>query len=155
MDGRLTSGPLCSIIDLVIFQVRNIEYKDPNEEEWEKFQKEIKEEASASAEIIAGEQEEATAERQIDEIDEQIRNWSRYETYIFGIILVLIPQNNDKHVNTLECPYSEVNTLIFCHCYQNCALQNKISKKLLLHTCTVPNTYMKQFFLFFSLYLLI
>lgn len=47
------------------------------EEEWEKFQKEIKEETTTSAEIIAGEQEEATAERQIDEIDEQIRNWSR------------------------------------------------------------------------------
>ncbi|XP_026321967.1 zinc finger protein 830 isoform X2 [Hyposmocoma kahamanoa] len=58
-------------------KARNIEYKDPVEEEWDKFQKEIKEEASASAEIIAGEQEEATAERQIDEIDEQIRNWSR------------------------------------------------------------------------------
>lgn len=58
-------------------KVRNIEYKDPIEEEWEKFQKEIKEEATASAEIIAGEQEEATAERQIDEIDEQIRIWSR------------------------------------------------------------------------------
>ncbi|CAG9795079.1 unnamed protein product [Diatraea saccharalis] len=58
-------------------KVRNIEYKDPVEEEWEKFQKEIKEEASASAEIIAGEQEEATAERQIDEIDEQIRNWNK------------------------------------------------------------------------------
>ncbi|KAJ2952023.1 hypothetical protein O0L34_g4283 [Tuta absoluta] len=58
-------------------KVRNIEYKDPVEEEWEKFQKEIKSEASASAEIIAGEQEEATAERQIEEIDEQIRIWSR------------------------------------------------------------------------------
>ncbi|XP_063824249.1 zinc finger protein 830 [Ostrinia nubilalis] len=58
-------------------KVRNIEYKDPVEEEWEKFRKEIKEEATASAEIIAGEQEEATTERQIDEIDEQIRNWSR------------------------------------------------------------------------------
>ncbi|XP_038220196.1 zinc finger protein 830 isoform X1 [Zerene cesonia] len=58
-------------------KARNIEYKDPVEEEWEKFQKEIKEEATTSAEIIAGEQEEATAERQIDEIDEQIRNWSR------------------------------------------------------------------------------
>ncbi|XP_075971769.1 zinc finger protein 830 [Anticarsia gemmatalis] len=58
-------------------KVRNIEYKDPVEEEWEKFQKEIKEEATASAEIIAGEQEEATAERQIDEIDEQIRIWSK------------------------------------------------------------------------------
>ncbi|CAH0725179.1 unnamed protein product, partial [Brenthis ino] len=62
---------------LVSAKVRNIEYKDPVEEEWEKFQKEIKEETSTSAEIIAGEQEEATAERQIDEIDEQIRNWSR------------------------------------------------------------------------------
>lgn len=59
-------------------KARNTEYKDPIEEEWDKFQKEIREEASASAEIIAGEQEEATAERQIDEIDEQIRNWSRY-----------------------------------------------------------------------------
>ncbi|CAH2105567.1 unnamed protein product [Euphydryas editha] len=58
-------------------RARNIEYKDPVEEEWEKFQKEIKEETTTSAEIIAGEQEEATAERQIDEIDEQIRNWSR------------------------------------------------------------------------------
>lgn len=58
-------------------KVRNIEYKDPIEEEWEKFQKEIKDEASASAEIIAEEREEATTERQIDEIDEQIRNWSR------------------------------------------------------------------------------
>ncbi|XP_041970938.1 26S proteasome non-ATPase regulatory subunit 5-like [Aricia agestis] len=58
-------------------KARNIEYKDPIEEEWEKFQKEIKNETSTSAEIIAGEQEEATAERQIDEIDEQIRNWSR------------------------------------------------------------------------------
>ncbi|XP_026737332.1 zinc finger protein 830 [Trichoplusia ni] len=58
-------------------KVRNIEYKDPIEEEWDKFQKEIKEEATASAEIIAGEQEEATAERQIDEIDEQIRIWSK------------------------------------------------------------------------------
>ncbi|GBP48614.1 Zinc finger protein 830 [Eumeta japonica] len=58
-------------------KARNIEYKNPIEEEWEKFQKEIREEASASAEIIAEEQEEATAERQIDEIDEQMRNWSR------------------------------------------------------------------------------
>lgn len=67
-----------NLVNFFVLQVRNIEYKDPVEEEWEKFQKEIKEEASASAEIIAGEQEEATAERQIDEIDEQIRNWSRY-----------------------------------------------------------------------------
>jgi zinc finger protein 830 len=37
----------------------------------------MKEENTVSAQIIAEDQEEATAERQIDEIDEQMRNWSR------------------------------------------------------------------------------
>ncbi|XP_032680394.1 zinc finger protein 830 [Odontomachus brunneus] len=58
-------------------KVRNVEYKDPIEEEWEKFQKEIKEETAQSAQIIADDQEEATTERQLDEIEEQIRHWSR------------------------------------------------------------------------------
>lgn len=59
-------------------KARNLEYKDPVEEEWERFQKEIKAAASLSNAIIADDQEESTTERQIDEIDEQIRNWSRY-----------------------------------------------------------------------------
>lgn len=59
-------------------KARHLEYKDPVEEEWERFQKEIKAAADFSNAIIAEDQEEATAERQIDEIDEQIRNWSRY-----------------------------------------------------------------------------
>lgn len=58
-------------------KARNQEYKDPVEEEWEKFQREIREAATESNAIIAEDQEESTAERQIDEIDEQIRNWSR------------------------------------------------------------------------------
>lgn len=58
-------------------KARNLEYKDPVEEEWERFQKEIKTASSLSNAIIADDQEEATTERQIDEIDEQIRNWSR------------------------------------------------------------------------------
>lgn len=62
-------------------KARNLDYKDPVEEEWEKFQKEIKAAADFSNAIIAEDQEEATAERQIDEIDEQIRNWSRYMFY--------------------------------------------------------------------------
>lgn len=62
-------------------QVRNVEYKNPFEEEWDKFTKEIKEETAQSAQIIADDQEEATTERQLDEIDEQITHWSRYETY--------------------------------------------------------------------------
>lgn len=59
-------------------KARNLEYKDPVEEEWERFQKEIKVAADCSNAIIAEDQEEATVERQIDEIDEQIRNWSRF-----------------------------------------------------------------------------
>ncbi|CAG9807835.1 unnamed protein product [Chironomus riparius] len=58
-------------------KARNLEYKDPVEEEWDKFQKEIKEAEIKSTNIINVEHEEATVERQIDEIDEQIRNWSR------------------------------------------------------------------------------
>ncbi|KAL0271758.1 UNVERIFIED_CONTAM: hypothetical protein PYX00_008754 [Menopon gallinae] len=58
-------------------KVRNVEYKDPVEEEWEQFQREIREETSKAQQIIADDQEEATAERQIEEIDEQIRNWNR------------------------------------------------------------------------------
>lgn len=59
------------------FQARHVEYKDPIQEEWERFQKEIKEETTVSTQIIEDDQEEATAERQIQEIDEQLRNWSR------------------------------------------------------------------------------
>lgn len=62
----------------ICFQARNVEYKDPIQEEWEKFQKEIKEETTVSTQIIQDDQEEATAERQIQEIDEQLRNWTRY-----------------------------------------------------------------------------
>lgn len=58
-------------------KVRHQEYKDPVEEEWEKFQKEIKEAEAESKTIINEEREDATVERQLDEIDEQIRNWSR------------------------------------------------------------------------------
>lgn len=58
-------------------KVRNLEYKDPVEEEWDKFQKEIREEKTVSNAIMAEDQEESTTERQIDEIDEQIRNWTR------------------------------------------------------------------------------
>lgn len=58
-------------------KARHIEYKDPIEEEWEKFRKEIKEAEVQSMSIITEEQEESTVERQIDEIDAQIKNWSR------------------------------------------------------------------------------
>lgn len=58
-------------------KARHLEYKDPVEEEWEKFQKEIREADSESSAIIADDQEEATNERQMHEIEEQMKNWSR------------------------------------------------------------------------------
>ncbi|XP_014205878.1 zinc finger protein 830 [Copidosoma floridanum] len=58
-------------------KARNVEYKNPIEEEWERFQKEIKEETAQSAQIIGDDQEEAATERQLDVIEEQLRNWSR------------------------------------------------------------------------------
>ncbi|KAJ8673956.1 hypothetical protein QAD02_005218 [Eretmocerus hayati] len=55
-------------------KVRNVEYKDPIEEEWERFQKEIKEETAQSAQIIGDDQEEAATERQFDTVEEQLRH---------------------------------------------------------------------------------
>ncbi|XP_034935809.1 zinc finger protein 830 [Chelonus insularis] len=58
-------------------RVRNVEYKDPIEEEWDRYLKEIKDETDHSAQLIAEDHEEATNERQLNEIDEQLSNWSR------------------------------------------------------------------------------
>merc|ERR1712061_139310 len=43
-------------------KARNIEYKDPAEEEWDRFQKEISQELNTAQDIVA---------------DEQMRAWSR------------------------------------------------------------------------------
>lgn len=58
-------------------KARHVEYKDAVEEEWEKFQKEIREADYESLAMIAEDQEEATAERQIEEIDEQMKNFTK------------------------------------------------------------------------------
>ncbi|XP_077483579.1 zinc finger protein 830 [Amblyomma americanum] len=60
-------------------KARNVEYKDPIEEEWEKFRKEIAEETTVSEAIMAEDIEESKVERDIEEIDEQIQNWQRVE----------------------------------------------------------------------------
>lgn len=77
---------VCKIYLIIFFdQARHVEYKDPIEEEWEKFQKEIKEEVTVSSQIIEEDHEEATAERQIEEIDEQLRNWNRYAFSLLAV----------------------------------------------------------------------
>ena len=58
-------------------KARGVEYKDAEEAEWEAFQKEIAVEVAASTQITAEEQLEETTDRQLEEIDEQMRAWSR------------------------------------------------------------------------------
>jgi len=58
-------------------KARGIEYKNPEDLEWETFQKEIAAEVRESAEMAAEEQLEETTGRQLEEIDEQMRAWSR------------------------------------------------------------------------------
>lgn len=61
-----------------LLQARNVEYKNPKEEEWEKFLKEIKEEEVQSAQIIEEDLEEVAKERQLEVVDEQLRCWSNF-----------------------------------------------------------------------------
>ncbi len=58
-------------------QARNLEYRDPAEEEWDRFQKEIAQELETAQEVATEDREEATAGRQIEEVEEQMRAWSR------------------------------------------------------------------------------
>ena len=58
-------------------KARGVEYKDADEAEWAAFQKEIAVEVAASADMTASEQIEETVDRQLEEIDDQMRAWSR------------------------------------------------------------------------------
>jgi len=58
-------------------KARGVEYKDAEEAEWEAFKKEIAVEVAASAQMTAEEQLEETTDRQLEEIDDQMRAWSR------------------------------------------------------------------------------
>ncbi|GAB6031893.1 hypothetical protein CHUAL_010289 [Chamberlinius hualienensis] len=61
-------------------KVRKVEYKDPTDVEWEKFQREIADVSNKSQAIITEEEEESHVERQIEEVDEQISYWTRVTT---------------------------------------------------------------------------
>lgn len=58
-------------------KIRNEEYVSSFDEEFQKFQKEIKEENMLSEQIMADNEDEATYGRQVEEIDEQIKHWSK------------------------------------------------------------------------------
>ena len=58
-------------------KARGVAYVDKEEEEWEAFQKEIEAEETVAQSILVEDRTEATADRQIEEIDEQIEAWQR------------------------------------------------------------------------------
>lgn len=65
------------LVFFLLLQARNQEYKDPAEEEWAQFQKEIAVELDTAQDIVTEDQQEATIGRQLEEVDEQMRAWSR------------------------------------------------------------------------------
>ena len=52
-------------------------FQDADEAEWAAFQKEIAVEVAASADLTGKDQMEETVDRQLEEIDDQMRAWSR------------------------------------------------------------------------------
>ncbi|RWS17887.1 zinc finger protein 830-like protein [Dinothrombium tinctorium] len=58
-------------------KARNVPYKDPKDEEWEKFQKVIAEEKNASEALIEEQFDEFQFERNLEEVDAQISNWEK------------------------------------------------------------------------------
>lgn len=58
-------------------KARGVAYVDKDEEEWEQFQKEIETEMNVAQTILVEDRTEATVDRQIEEIDEQMQAWQR------------------------------------------------------------------------------
>ncbi|KAK3597132.1 hypothetical protein CHS0354_038051 [Potamilus streckersoni] len=56
-------------------KVRKVEYINKQEEEWELFQRAMKEEAHVSEQIVEEEDEQVNINRNIDEIDDQMQRW--------------------------------------------------------------------------------
>ena len=58
-------------------KARKVQYVDQEEEEWKKFQSEIASEVINAQEILVEDRNEATAGRQLEEIEEQMEAWKR------------------------------------------------------------------------------
>ncbi|XP_037954040.1 zinc finger protein 830 [Teleopsis dalmanni] len=57
---------------------RNVDYKNLQDDEWAKFQREIREVTTISNAIVIEERNEASIARQIDEINDQMLRWSKF-----------------------------------------------------------------------------
>lgn len=58
-------------------KARGIEYKNPDEAEWDKFVKEIASEDVKSSVLRTADEEFSAKDRELDEIEEQMKNWQR------------------------------------------------------------------------------
>ena len=69
---RIRTEFYCNLNSTFFFSEQNAD-----EAEWEAFQKEIAVEVAASADLTATDQMEETVGRQLEEIDDQMRAWTR------------------------------------------------------------------------------
>lgn len=58
-------------------KARKVQYVDQDEEEWKKFQNEMANEMATAQDILVEDRNEATAGRQLEEIEEQMEAWKR------------------------------------------------------------------------------
>lgn len=58
-------------------KARGLEYKNPDEAEWDKFVKEIATEDVKSSALRTADEEDSAKDRELDEIEEQMKNWQR------------------------------------------------------------------------------
>ncbi|CAL8108744.1 unnamed protein product [Orchesella dallaii] len=58
-------------------KARGVKFKDPQDEEWDKFVKEIATEDIKSNEIVGIEQEASAVDRELEQIEEQMVHWQR------------------------------------------------------------------------------
>ena len=86
-------------------KARKIEYKDPAEEEWEKFKKEIGQEIEFSKDLAGEDQAEAVEDRQLDEVDEQIAAWKKVnnlEKRFESVKQSVVSNKADNTVNSIK-----------------------------------------------------
>ena len=78
VDKGTTSKNLFNILPDMFFD--DVDKKHRNnicDDEWDRFQREIKEESVTSKKLLAGEQNYSAVEKEIIEINEQIYHWSK------------------------------------------------------------------------------
>ena len=93
-------------------KARKVQYVDQEEEEWKKFQSEIASEVITAQEILVEDRNEATAGRQLEEIEEQMEAWKRVaqleEKKDFAHQTIKSKSGNDTTENESDSESSDV-----------------------------------------------